>query len=121
MTGPNPNIVGDKNPCWRGGRTIANKGYVWIYKRGHPHSIGSRKNYVAEHVLVMEEYLGRRLESNEEIHHKNGNRQDNRLENLELHTKASHTAIEIKKRWDSGRMRRVNFNHKRDPNTGKFI
>lgn len=120
MTGPNPNIVGDKNPCWRGGRSKV-RGYVLIYKPGHPHATYGRKNYVAEHILIMEDFLGRHLGENEEVHHKNGNRQDNRLENLELHTKATHSGVEMKKRWDKGRMRRVNFNHKRDPKTGKFI
>jgi hypothetical protein len=48
---------------------------------------GSRRthsNYILEHIKVMSEHLGRPLVKNETIHHRNGDRSDNRIENLEL-------------------------------------
>ena len=68
-------LIGSNNPCWKGGKTI-NKGYIMIY-------IGNHK-YKMEHILMMEQYLERKLLKTETVHHKNGIRNDNRLENLEL-------------------------------------
>lgn len=80
--GGHKNKTGDKSHCWRGGKSILRSGYVEIYAPDHPYARG--KKYVREHRLVMEKILGRYLESYEEVHHKNGVRDDNRPENLEL-------------------------------------
>ena len=73
---------GKKSPHWRGGRKKTRQGYIDIYMPGHP--VG--RSYVLEHRLVMEDHLGRYLKAGEKVHHRNGVRDDNRPENLELWT-----------------------------------
>ena len=58
-------------------------GYAFIWKPEHPRSHRGR---VREHIVVIEERLGRYLVKGENVHHKNGIRDDNRPQNLELWT-----------------------------------
>lgn len=76
---------GEENHNWKGGKIITPSGYVKKYSPEHPNNV---IGYVLEHRLVMEEILGRYLEPNEEVHHKNGIRNDNSKENLELWVKS---------------------------------
>ena len=58
------------------------QGYRVIKIKGHP--CANKHDAVLEHAKVMSEHLGRPLRKGENVHHKNGIRDDNRIENLEL-------------------------------------
>jgi len=79
---------GEASHAWKSGHTIDKRGYVLVYMPEHPKA---DRNYVFEHRLIMEQMLGRYLETREEVHHKNGITTDNRIENLELMTKSEHS------------------------------
>ena len=83
---------------WRGGkrRCGTKMAYVAVLSHGHPFSDGD--GYVMEHRLVMEKHLGRLLDPKEIVHHKNGIKHDNRLENLELvESRGTHTKEHFKR------------------------
>jgi hypothetical protein len=72
---------------WKGGKWIQ-KGYTCILRPDHPNA--RKSGYVFEHVFVMSNHLGRPLLKNETIHHKDGNRSNNDINNLELRLKSAH-------------------------------
>lgn len=57
-------------------------GYKQLLIKNHPNA--AKSGYVMEHVVIMSQYLDRPLKETETVHHKNGIRDDNRIENLEL-------------------------------------
>lgn len=59
-------------------------GYRIVYAKGEPGTFANGQ--MLEHRLVMQRTIGRPLESHETVHHINGDRTDNRLENLQLRT-----------------------------------
>jgi len=82
---------GASNPRWKGGITVSSKGYVYIFRPTHPRA--SKTGYVKRANLVVEEMLGRSLVLSELVHHKNGVKNDDRPENLEVMSSAQHTKL----------------------------
>ncbi len=82
------------------GKVENSSGYVEIFSPNHP--FRNNHNRVKEHRLVMEKYLGRYLRKDEEIHHINGDKRDNRIENLQLLNHKEHFELHgplVLKRW----------------------
>ena len=73
-------------------RFIKNTGYALLKVNNHPRAYN---NYILEHIIVMEKFLGRHLEPGENVHHLNGIKDDNRIENLELWIKPQPSGIRI--------------------------
>jgi hypothetical protein len=86
--------IGEKSSRWKGGETLNKDGYILEYCPNHPFAIGNPKKYVLQHRLVMEAHIGRVLLPIEIVHHINGIKTDNRIENLMLFScKGEHSKI----------------------------
>lgn len=76
------------NPNYRGGRISSGQGYIMVLSPNHPRR--NKRGYVLEHRLVMEKHAGRYLRLDEIVHHIDGDRSNNKIENLFLTTNEKH-------------------------------
>lgn len=79
--------IGDDHPLFKTGKTLSH-GYVELSSK-----IWGKNQHRYEHRVIMEKHIGRSLKSCEIVHHKNGNPQDNQIDNLIIITRSKHKQI----------------------------
>lgn len=81
---------GERNGRWNNDLKSSH-GYVLVrVGDGNERGFGSRRQYRYQHDILMESRIGRPLAGGEVVHHKNGDKSDNRIDNLELTTPSRH-------------------------------
>jgi hypothetical protein len=85
-------LRGKDHPRWKGGRSETKGGYVevWMDPADPLFVMAGKDGYVYEHRLVVARHLCRALETDEEVHHQNRDKHDNRVENLVLLSRREH-------------------------------
>lgn len=88
-------MKGKNNPRWKGGEFYTSHGYIMVQlKPDNPfYSMVNKNGYIYQHRYLMAKHLNRPLEKHEVVHHKNGIRDDNQIENLALLSNGSHNTI----------------------------
>lgn len=80
--------VGKKNPNWKGGRRILRKHLYVRINNGY---------YLYEHRRILQKFLGRKLKSNEIVHHIDNNPLNNSIKNLKIMSRSEHSKLHNQK------------------------
>ncbi len=88
------NKIGQNAFRWKGGVYHQNNKYIHLKQEDG--------TYKQEHRIIMEKYLGRELDSDEIVHHIDGDGKNNKLENLKLMNRESHARLHTTERWEQG-------------------
>lgn len=86
--------TGEQAARWAGGVSRHHAGYLLEHAPDHP--AASARGYVLQHRLVMERHLGYLLPGDAVVHHRNGIKDDNRIENLELRSNGEHVSSHVR-------------------------
>jgi hypothetical protein len=78
-----PHLSGENSASWKGGRWISSDGY-WMVHIGNSNGKSKWGNYRKEHFVIAEEKIGRPLKKGEIVHHIDGDKLNNNLDNLDV-------------------------------------
>lgn len=90
----NGHLRAARHPRWQHGRLVNAEGYVLV-RVGIEHPLADPNGYAYEHLVVWIAAGRARPGPSDLLHHRNDDKTDNRIENLELVTRARHNAIHL--------------------------